>query len=155
MKSKNKGLAIKLAVTSTIAITCLVPAQPASAQILELASGALSIFNSLTGKSKPQPQPAPPPVVIPQRPMPAPIPDFTVGADNLNGNTINLCISGCLPNATQAIPPRPNTFNTFPPTNTIPPGTVAQPATPVPPQPAPAPNRPVLTIPPISLPPSF
>lgn len=66
-------------------------------------------------------------------------------AGNFNGNSLNLCVSGCLPNGTPANAPIPNTvINTFPPT------TVQQPGTPLPPQPAP--NRPVLTIPPVSLP---
>ena len=144
--SQNKSLAIQFAIASTIVLS-LAPAQPASAQILELATGALSILNSVIGSgSKPQsaPQPVAPPVVIPQQTIPS-SPDFTVGAGNFNGNSLNLCVSGCLPNGTPANAPIPNTvINTFPPT------TVQQPGTPLPPQPAP--NRPVLTIPPVSLP---
>ncbi|MDJ0569170.1 MAG: hypothetical protein QNJ53_08980 [Pleurocapsa sp. MO_192.B19] len=147
MNSINKTLTIKLAVASTVALSTLVPAQPASAQLLELATGALSIFNSITGKSNPQPAPQQaPPVVIPQQSIPRPSPNLNAGTGNLNGNTINLCISNCLPSGTQAIPPRPNTINTFPPS------TIAQPRIPVAPQPAP--NRPVLSNPPTSLPPN-
>ena len=146
MNGINKALTIKLAVVSTVVTaSSLVPAQPASAQLLEMASGAaLSILKSITGQSKPQPAP---PVVIPQQPIPPQTPKFDVGTGNFNGNTLNLCISGCLPSGSQAMYPRPNTMNTLPP------GTIAQPVTPVPPQPAP--NQPVLTIPPISLPMNF
>ena len=172
MNSIKKSLSIKLLVASTVAVSSLTYAPPASAQFVEMALGALSIFNNLTKKSGPQqtPQQAPP-VVIPQRPLPPPSPKYNVGAGNLNGNTINLCISGCLPSGTQATPPRPQSFPTFPPArvtqsptpippqavpprpnsvNTVPPGATTQPRTTVPPQPAP--NRPVLTIPPIPLP---
>ncbi|HEY9771325.1 MAG TPA: hypothetical protein V6C71_23005 [Coleofasciculaceae cyanobacterium] len=141
--SQNKSLAIQFAIASTVFLS-LAPAQPASAQILELATGALSILNSVIGP-KPQsaPQPVAPPVVIPQQTIPS-SPDFTVGAGNFNGNSLNLCVSGCLPNGTPANAPIPNTVvNTFPPA-------VQQPGTPLPPQTVP--NRPVLTIPPVALP---
>lgn len=173
MNSIKKSLSLKLLVASTIAVSSLTYAPPASAQLFELAAGALSIFNNLTKKSGPQqtPQQAPP-VVIPQRQLPPSSPKYTVGAGNLNGNTINLCISGCMPSGTQAVPPRPQSFPTFPPArvtqsptpipqqavpskpgivNTVPPGATTQPRTTTAP-PQPAPNRPVLTIPPIPLP---
>lgn len=74
---------------------------------------------------------------MPQKPISASIPDFTVGAGNLNGNTVNLCISACLPQGTtQATTPRQNPYNKFPTTNTTPSGIIAQPGTAVISQPA-------------------
>jgi hypothetical protein len=115
MKSIYKVLTINLVVAS---MTTFVPVQPASAQILELATGALGLVNSVFGKSNSQPTPQPvAPVIIPQQSTAPPLtPDMKVGAGNFNGNTLNLCISGCLPNSsrTQAIAPRVNPVITFP-----------------------------------------
>jgi hypothetical protein len=155
MKSIYKVLTINLVVAS---MTTFVPVQPASAQILELATGALGLVNSVFGKSNSQPTPQPiAPVIIPQQPSTLPLtPNMKVGAGNFNGNSLNLCISGCLPNGnrTQAIVPRVNPVNTFPPSpiaqpapqvitpgvnpvNTLPSAPIAQPGTPVPSQPVP------------------
>ncbi len=155
MKSIYKVLTINLVVAS---MTTFVPVQPASAQILELATGALGLVNSVFGKSNSQPTPQPvAPVIIPQQQTAPPLtPDMKVGAGNFNGNSLNLCISGCLPNSsrTQAIVPRVNSVNTFPPSpivqpapqvfppginpvNTLPSATTQQLGTPVPSQPVP------------------
>lgn len=84
----NTGLLVAL--TATVA-TVAQP-QPASAQLLEIAAGAL---NSLVRSKQPQPQ------IIQQRvPVPVPTPsrpEFNVGTNNANGNHLNLCISNCLP----------------------------------------------------------
>ena len=104
MSSLNT-VSTRLTITSLIITSTLVSAQPASAQILELATGALSILNSVTGNSQSQQarqQVAPPPV----RPQQLPAnPKFNVGAGNLNGNKINLCISNCLPVGSNVNPP--------------------------------------------------
>jgi hypothetical protein len=156
MKSIYKVLTINLVVAS---MTAFAPVQPASAQLLELATGALSILNSVTGNSNSQPAPQPvPPVIIPQQSTAPPLtPNIKAGAGNFNGNTLNLCVSGCLPNGngTQAIPPStiaqpapqviPPGVNPSFPTSTIaqpapqviPPNTTVQPVTPVPSQPVP------------------
>ena len=111
---KTQKLTFGLAIASAV-LMGVVPARPADAQILELAGGALSLINSITGnsRSQPAPQPAPPPVA--PRPMAPPSPSFSVGAGNLNGNKINLCVSGCLPHQGQIAPARPNVIHTFPP----------------------------------------
>jgi hypothetical protein len=130
MKNIYKLLTINLVVAS---ITAFVPAQPASAQLLELATGALSILNSVTGNSNSQPTPQPvAPVIIPQQstaPAPPLTPNIKAGAGNFNGNTLNLCISGCLPNGTQTLSPGVAPVNPFPAPSipqpvpqTIPPG---------------------------------
>ncbi len=144
MKGSDKKLNLGFAFALTVVVNSLAPAQPASAQLLELATGALSILNSVTGQSAPQsaPQPSPPPVVVPQQPIPNRTPNLSLGTGNFNGNNFNLCVSGCLPHAPQPIP-------------TFPSGTVVRPVTPVPQAVQPAPNRPVLTIPPIPLPVNF
>ncbi len=82
---------IIIALTATIA-TVAQP-QPASAQILEIVSGALG---ALVRSKQPQPQ-------VIQQPVPVPVPvqpgrpEFSVGTNNANGNSLNLCLSNCLP----------------------------------------------------------
>ncbi len=178
MKSINHKLNTTLAIAALATIGNLAQAQPASAQLLELATGALSILGLKGQQAAPQfiqPQP-----VHPQNRT------LTFGADNFNGNTLNLCITGCLPRTATAptappvfapqprpivIPQQPgvvsrqgsfssSTIRTQ--TGTVPPGVVVRPGVPVAPQavpprvvpvpPRPQPRRPVLTIPPISLP---
>lgn len=124
MRSHNKLSTVQLAI-ATVIILGLVPARPASAQILELATGAIGIINSLTGKSKPQPlSPQPAPQFIPPQQTTSSSPSFDVGAGNLNGNSINLCVSGCMPSGSQISPARTNTINTLPP------GVATQPVSP-------------------------
>lgn len=81
----NTGLVVAFATIATVA-----QPRPASAQILEAVGGAI---NAIIGGNKPQPQ------VIQQRvPVPVPTgPQFDVGTNNANGNSLNLCISNCLP----------------------------------------------------------
>ena len=175
MKTINKlhtGLAVALIAT----IGNLAQAQPASAQLLDVAKGALTILG-LQRQAQPQffaPQPA-----HPQNRH------YTFGADNFNGNTMNLCITGCLPRAAAPRPVAPPVFRPQPgvvmqrpgvvnqqgsvsstimrtQTGNLPPGAVVRPGVPVPPQtipprvvpvpPRPQPRRPILHIPPISLP---
>lgn len=82
---------IIIALTATIA-TVAQP-QPASAQILEIVSGALG---ALVRSKQPQPQ-------VIQQPVPVPVPvqpgrpEFSVGTNNANGNSLHLCLSNCLP----------------------------------------------------------
>ncbi len=149
----NTGLMIALMVT----LGNLVQAKPASAQLLELATGALNILG-IRGQQATQ-------QFIPQQPLQPQNRTFTLGTENFNGNTINLCFTGCLPNlATRPTPP-PAVFTPQPgmssttvqsQTNTVRPGVPmspqAVPPTVAPVQPAPQPRRPILSIPPISLP---
>ncbi|MGF1540666.1 MAG: hypothetical protein ACFCU5_09485 [Pleurocapsa sp.] len=173
MKPINYKLHTTIAIAALAIIGNLAQAQPASAQLLELATGALSILGLKGQQSAPQfmqPQP-----VYPQNRS------LTFGADNFNGNTLNFCITGCLP-STASVPTAPPVFAPQPrpvgipqqpgvisqqssfssssmgtPTGTIPPGAMVRPGVPVPPTvvpvpPQPQPRRPILTIPPISLP---
>ena len=183
MKGINWKLNHTLAIALTVSVSTIASAQPASAQLLEIATGAL---NALTG-NKQQPQ-----VIRQSVPIPTTHRNLSFGTNNLNGNNFNFCISGCLPNATATTPQQPQ-YPVFPPrplpvgipqqtgtfassnvytrTGTLPPGAV-----PVPPRfpvqagvPAPRvmppsvpqslpprpPARPVLTIPPIQLPINF
>ena len=181
MKSINQKLGTGLAIALTVSISTLAQAQPASAQLLEIAAGAL---NALTGNRQ-QPQ-----VIRQPVPLPSSNRNFRFGTNNLNGNNFNFCFSGCLPNTAAATPQQPQ-YPVFPPrpipvgvpqqqgtfasTNvhtsngTLPPGAVPQrfpvqagvPAPrvipppvrrPLPPRP---PASPVLTIPPIQLPINF
>ena len=86
----NLGLVIILTTT----LTTIARPQPASAQILEIAAGALNAL--IRSKQPPQPQ-------VIQQPVPVPVPtqpngpEFNVGTNNGNGNTLNLCVSNCLP----------------------------------------------------------
>ena len=165
MKSLNHKLNTGIAIAITVTIGNLVQAKPASAQLLELATGALNILG-LRGQQAP-------PQFIPQPPLQPHNRTFTLGTENFNGNTLNLSFSGCLPNATavRPTPPPPiftrqqgsvssTTVRTQ--TGNIPPGAAVRPGVPVAPQavpprtapvpPSPQPRRPILSIPPISLP---
>lgn len=160
----NQGLAIAIAVT----IGNLAQAQPASAQLLELATGALNILG-IRGQQAPQ--------FIPQQPPQPQNRSLTLGTENFNGNTLNLCFTGCLPTATRPTPPPPvfmrgpvgvppqgnfssSTVRTQ--TGNLPPGAQVRPGVPgtpqgVPPRtapvpPRPQPRRPILNIPPIPIP---
>ncbi len=158
----NQGLTIAITVT----LGNLAQTQPASAQLLELATGALNILG-IRGQQAAQ-------QFIPQQPIQPQNRTFTLGTENFNGNTLNLCFTGCLPNvaATRPTPP-PSIFTPQPrpvgipqsgvstttiqrQTSSVRPGVPVSPqAVPprvVPVQPSPQPRRPVLTIPPISLP---
>ena len=191
MKSLERTVNFGFALALTLTLSQLVSPQPASAQIFDLLSGA---YNLLSGnKDQSTPQPIIQPQSIPQNR------NFTLGTSNFNGNTMNLCLSGCVPNASAPVEvPVPNSFppapapvgvpvpNSFPPApapvgvpvpsqssiatstmqtqiGTLPPGAMIEPGVPIPPQavaplppqPEPQPNRPVLTIPPISLPINF
>ena len=114
MRSQNQILTRQIAIVkrirriiaSLITIGTLVPIQPASAQLLELATGALTILNSVTRSS--QPQQTPPQPVAPQANPQQPAlvnPKFTMGTKSLNGNQINICISNCLPAGSPVYPP--------------------------------------------------
>ncbi len=165
MKGLNNKLNKEIAIATVVVIANLVQAQPASAQLLELATGALNILGLRRQQAAPQ--------FIPQQPLQPQNRTFTLGTENFNGNTLNLCFSGCLPNATAVRPtPPPSVFTpqqgafssttVRTQTGNIPPGAAVRPGVPVAPQavpprtapvpPSPQPRRPVLTIPPISLP---
>ena len=166
MNSIKKTVNVGLALTLIMAVSQLAKPEPASAQIFELATGAL---NLLTGNKA---EPAPQPIIQPSIPQNR---ETTLATDNFNGNSFNLCMSGCLPQvaAPEAIPSFPPSpvatgmpiapdgsfatstmqtqTGTLPP-GALPPGAIPPGAVPMLPQPEPEPNRPVLTIPPISLP---
>ena len=144
----NTGLFVALtAISATVARP-----QPADAQILEAVGGAL---NAIIGSKKPQPQ------VIQQRvPVPVPVqpngPEFNVGTNNANGNSLNLCLSNCLPNGSAPVA-RPVPQVVQQPVSVPAPiqqqtsGTVVQQSN----QSATVqnvPNRPTVNIPPVSLP---
>ncbi len=180
MKGLNWKLNHTLAIALTVTISTIASAQTASAQLLEIATGAL---NALTGNRQ-QPQ-----IIRQPVPIPSTHRNLNFGTNNLNGNNFNFCISGCLPNPVAASPQQPQ-YPVFPPrpvpvgipqqqgtfastniytrTGTLPPGVVpqrfpVQAGVPAPrvvppsvPRPlSPPPRRPVLTIPPIQLPINF
>ncbi|BAZ45778.1 hypothetical protein NIES4102_28040 [Chondrocystis sp. NIES-4102] len=88
-------------VTLTATMITVAQPQPASAQLLEVAAGAL---NALIGSKKPQPQ-------VIQQPVPVPVPtqpsrpEFSVGTNNANGNNFHFCLSNCLPSASTPVQP--------------------------------------------------
>jgi hypothetical protein len=168
----NTGLAIAIIGT----LGNLAQAQPASAQLLELATGALNILG-IKGQQAAQ-------QLIPQPPLQPQNRSFELGTENFNGNTLNLCFTGCLPNLAATRPTVPPPVFTSPSgsisptsvpstsvgipqpgvssstiqsqTSTVRPGIPVSPQA-IPPtvspvQSAPEPRRPVLSIPPISLP---
>jgi hypothetical protein len=101
MKNINRKLNTTLTIAALATVGSLAQVQPASAQLLELATGALSILGLTGQQSTPQflqPQP-----VYPQNRS------LTFGAENFNGNTLNLCITGCLPR-TASLPTTPPVF---------------------------------------------
>lgn len=140
MKLINKKVAAISAIALTASVSSFSTPQPANAQVVELATSAISaIFNR------------------PPRPLPNQIYNF--GTGNANGNTFNFCLFPCLPNPTNvsvptAVRPIVPTQGSFSSssvqtqTGTIPP------RFPVPPQaaPQPTPPRPLLVVPPIRLP---
>ncbi len=182
MKSLKKTVNIGFALTLMMAVSQLAKPEPASAQIFEAFELATGAINLLTGNKA---EPAPQPIIQPPIPQNR---ETILGTDNFNGNSFNLCVSGCLPQATTpepipSFPPSPiatgmpiapdgsfatSTMQTQ--TGTLPPGAIPPGALPpgaippdalpqgaippgaVPMVPQPEPNRPVLTIPPISLP---
>jgi hypothetical protein len=89
MKTLNHQFDTKIAIAIATVITLAQP-QAASAQILEAIGGAI---NAIVGSDQPQPQ-----VIQQSVPVPVPTgPQFDVGTNNANGNSLNLCISNCLP----------------------------------------------------------
>lgn len=100
MKSSIFSSKIVLAIAFTATLATNAQPQTVSAQILEIAAGAL---NALVRSKQPQPQ-----VIQQQVPVPLPTapnrPEFNVGTNNANDNNLNLCISNCLP-AKSAVPP--------------------------------------------------
>ena len=179
MNSLKKTVNIGFALTLILAVSQLAKPEPASAQISEVFGLATGALNLLTGNKA---EPAPQPII---QPLPPQNREMTLATDNFNGNSFNLCVSGCLPQASvpeplPSFPPSPvATGMPIPPqdsfatstvqtqTGTLPPGAVLPGAlppgalppgalppgvAPMLPQPEPEPNRPVLTIPPISLP---
>ena len=100
MTNLNRKLNTGLIVALTATLATVAQPQPASAQILEIVSGALG---GLLKSKQPQPQ------IIQQKvPVPVPTapskPDFNLGTNNANGNTLNLCISNCLPPSSNPAP---------------------------------------------------
>jgi hypothetical protein len=98
MNKINRGINTGLAIALIATTSTLMQTKPASAQILDIAAGAL---NALLRSKQPQPQ-----VIQQQVPVPVPAapsnPDLNVGTNNANGNNFNLCISNCLPNSPTA-----------------------------------------------------
>jgi hypothetical protein len=111
MKNIYRKLNTTIAIATLATVGSLAQVQPASAQLLELATGALSILG-LTGQQNTsqflQPQP-----VYPQNRS------LTFGADNFNGNTLNLCITGCVPR-TASLPTTSSVFTPQPSSTVIP-----------------------------------
>jgi hypothetical protein len=144
MNRINQKLTSTVALALTVGASTLAAPQPADAQIVELAAGALNaIFN--------------------RPPKPIPNQSYAFGTSNFNGNNFNFCLFPCTPGAGQpSIPQAVRPTGMIPPqasvsrsmvTNrvgTIPPGAV--PRT-LPPQVVqPRPPRPTVIIPPIKLP---
>lgn len=153
MKSiqSHKKLTATLAIALTVGISTFSTPQPASAQVLELATGAINaLFN--------------------RPPKPLPNHNFSLGTSNLNGNTFNLCLFPCTPGgmsspvrlpvgqvpsvSSTAISPQ-GSFSQSSVSNqmgTLPPG--VRPGMPFPGTvaPQPTPPRPTLVVPPIRLP---
>ncbi|MEL7409816.1 MAG: hypothetical protein AAFN00_23250, partial [Cyanobacteria bacterium J06558_2] len=103
MTNFNRKLTTGLIIALTASVATVAQPQPASAQILDIVTGALG---GLLKSKRPQPQ------VVPQRvPVPVPTapkaPNFNVGTNNANGNTLNLCISNCLPAGSAPAPNYP------------------------------------------------
>lgn len=148
--STSRG-AFAIALTATI-VTGIAPA-PASAQVAEILSVAGNALSSISNR-QPQQQAAP-------RPQQAPINrSVSLGTNNLNGNNVHLCITGCTPTpqARPAMPPQgmprrvvPMQQNQQVVRNGMPPQGM-RPGVAVPPQQAQAPSRPTVIIPPIKLP---
>ncbi len=90
MKTLNYQFNTRVAIAFATVITLAQP-QAASAQILEAVGGAINAI--LGGGNQSQPQ-----VIQQNVPVPVPTgPQFDVGTNNANGNSLNLCISNCLP----------------------------------------------------------
>jgi hypothetical protein len=138
----NKKLTASVAIALTVGISTFSTPQPASAQVLQLATGAMNaLFNR-------------PPKPLANR-------NYTFGANNANGNTFNLCLFPCTPggmpspvrlpvgqvpsvSSSSAIS-SPGSFSQSRVSNqtgTLPPGAVPQST----------PPRPTLVVPPIRLP---
>jgi hypothetical protein len=171
MKNTHKKLTALSVIAISVGISIISTSQPASAQVLELATGALSAFFN-------------------RPPKPLPNHNFSFGTNNANGNNFNLCLFPCTPGGI----PSPVRFPTLPglgappvsstnispqgsfsqsrvstQTGTLPPGTIPPtslrpgipvpqgvvPGTPMPMMPQtiqPTPPRPALVVPPIRLP---
>ena len=100
MHNYYRTIFVRLAVSSTVATVCLISTKAATAQLPDLANDALNMLDSVTEQSS-QSQAAP---QAGDASQPYQIdPNFKVGIDNFNRNTINLCVSGCLPAGTQQI----------------------------------------------------
>jgi hypothetical protein len=147
----HKKLTASAAIALTVGIGTISTPQPASAQVLELATGAINaLFN--------------------RPPKPLPNHNFSLGTSNLNGNTFNLCLFPCVPGgmpspvrlpvgqvpsvSSRAIS-SPGSFSQSrvgTQTGTLPPG--VRPPMPFPGAvvPQPTPPRPALVLPPIKLP---
>ncbi|AFZ35982.1 hypothetical protein Sta7437_2447 [Stanieria cyanosphaera PCC 7437] len=78
MKRINQTITATVALALTVGVSTLATPQPANAQVLELATGALNaIFN--------------------RPPKPIPNQSYAFGTNNLNGNNFSLCILPCTP----------------------------------------------------------
>ncbi|MGL5940388.1 MAG: hypothetical protein ACRC2S_08385 [Waterburya sp.] len=131
-------------ITLTATLITVAQPQPASAQLLEVAAGAL---NALIRSKEPQPQVIQQPVPVP---VPTPVqpsrPEFSVGTDNGNGNNFNLCISNCLPPDTATAPmpsPMPSPIPTGIPAPMAAPSPMVLPPRVVPTVPTPVPAPPI------------
>lgn len=92
-----------------IAPSCFAQVRPASAQLAELATEAVNTLNNS------QQQPRSSQSSTNHSSLQHSLwgnSDFNVGTDNLSGNTINLCISGCIPHNEPALKPLPSTPKT-------------------------------------------
>jgi hypothetical protein len=145
MKRINQKITTTVALVLTIGASTLASPQPAEAQVLELATGALNaLFN--------------------RPPKPIPNQNYAFGTSNLNGNNFNFCLFPCTPgigqpSIPQAIRPTVPSTGVMPSSGSVVPsgvpGTVAPGVVPggITPQAVqPTAPRPTVVIPPIRLP---
>lgn len=132
MKRINQKITATVALALTIGASTLASPQPAEAQVLELATGALNaLFN--------------------RPPKPIPNQNYAFGTSSLNGNNFNFCLFPCTPgigqpSIPQAIRPTVPSTGVMPSSGSIvPSGIPTQTVQPTAP-------RPTVVIPPIRLP---
>lgn len=132
MKRINQKITATVALALTIGASTLASPQPAEAQVLELATGALNaLFN--------------------RPPKPIPNQNYAFGTSNLNGNNFNFCLFPCTPGIGQ--PSIPQAIRPTVPSTGVMPSSGSIVPSGIPPQTVqPMAPRPTVVIPPIRLP---